>query len=49
MKEDGYADELKALEEFKGTRNDWFVNEQKKRGRKAPPNVQTEEGSSSQP
>ncbi|KAL9992633.1 hypothetical protein Hdeb2414_s0001g00014021 [Helianthus debilis subsp. tardiflorus] len=49
MKEAGYADELKVLEEFKGTRNDWFVKEQKKRGRKATPKAQTEEGSSSQP
>ncbi|MFS7918501.1 hypothetical protein Hanom_Chr03g00201931 [Helianthus anomalus] len=49
MKEAGYADELKILEEFKGTRNDWFVKEQKKRGRKATPKAQIEEGSSSQP
>ncbi|MFS8007637.1 hypothetical protein Hanom_Chr14g01263401 [Helianthus anomalus] len=49
MKEKSYADELKLLEEFKGTRNDWFVKEQKKRGRKATPNEQIEEGSSSQP
>ncbi|MFS7946623.1 hypothetical protein Hanom_Chr06g00538571 [Helianthus anomalus] len=49
MKEDGYADELKILEEFKGTRNDWFVKEQKRTGRKATPKGKTEEGSSSQP
>ncbi|MFS8023250.1 hypothetical protein Hanom_Chr16g01449291 [Helianthus anomalus] len=49
MKEKSYADELKILEEFKGTRNDWFVKEQKKRGRKATPKAQIEEGSSSQP
>ncbi|MFS7994195.1 hypothetical protein Hanom_Chr12g01103011 [Helianthus anomalus] len=49
MKEPGYADELKALEEFKGTQNDCFVKEQKKRGRKATPKAQTKEGSSSQP
>ncbi|MFS7986851.1 hypothetical protein Hanom_Chr11g01015101 [Helianthus anomalus] len=44
MKEDGYADELKVLEEFKGTRKDWFVKEQKRRGRKATPKAQKEEG-----
>ncbi|XP_035838741.1 glutamic acid-rich protein-like [Helianthus annuus] len=49
MKEAGYADELKILEEFKGTRNDWFVKEQKKRCRKATPKAQIKEGSSSQP
>ncbi|XP_022004000.1 uncharacterized protein LOC110901481 [Helianthus annuus] len=48
MKEAGYADELKALEEFKGTRNDWFVKEQKRRGRKATPKAQKGEGSSTQ-
>ncbi|MFS7966342.1 hypothetical protein Hanom_Chr09g00772661 [Helianthus anomalus] len=48
MKEAGYAEELKVLEEFKGTRNDWFVKEQKRRGRKATPKAQTVEGSSSQ-
>ncbi|XP_022024560.1 histone-lysine N-methyltransferase 2B-like [Helianthus annuus] len=49
MKEKSYADELKILKEFKGTRNDWFVKEQKKRGRKATLKAQIEEGSSSQP
>ncbi|MFS7977999.1 hypothetical protein Hanom_Chr10g00910531 [Helianthus anomalus] len=49
MKEKSYADELEILKEFKGTRNDWFVKEQKKRGRKATPKAQTEEGLSSQP
>ncbi|KAM0025779.1 hypothetical protein Hdeb2414_s0021g00578581 [Helianthus debilis subsp. tardiflorus] len=49
MKEAGYADELKILEEFKGTRNDWFLKEQRKRGKKATPKAQKGEGSSSQP
>ncbi|XP_022019497.1 transcription initiation factor TFIID subunit 3-like [Helianthus annuus] len=34
MKETAYADELKTLEEFKTTRNDWFVKEPRKRGKK---------------
>ncbi|MFS7962587.1 hypothetical protein Hanom_Chr08g00728421 [Helianthus anomalus] len=34
MKEAAYADELKALEDFKVTRNDWFVKEQRRRGKK---------------
>ncbi|XP_021985880.1 bromodomain-containing protein 4-like [Helianthus annuus] len=40
MKEAAYADELEALEGFKGTRNDWFVKEQRERGKKATPKVQ---------
>ncbi|XP_022032569.1 bromodomain-containing protein 4-like [Helianthus annuus] len=49
MKEAAYADELKALEEFKSTRNDWFVKEPRKRGKKATPKAKKGEGSSSQP
>ncbi|XP_035845816.1 uncharacterized protein DDB_G0284459-like [Helianthus annuus] len=40
MKEAAYADELKALEEFKSTRNDWFVKEPRKRSKKATPKAQ---------
>ncbi|KAM0064955.1 hypothetical protein Hdeb2414_s0003g00109111 [Helianthus debilis subsp. tardiflorus] len=50
MKEASYADELKILENFKNTRSEWFLKEEKKkRSRKATPQVQTDEGSSSQP
>ena len=49
MKEAAYADELEALEKFKSTRNDWFVKEPRKRGKKATPKAQKGEGSSSQP
>ncbi|KAJ0548833.1 hypothetical protein HanOQP8_Chr08g0302961 [Helianthus annuus] len=50
MKEAGYAAELKKLEKFKDTRNEWFVKEEKKKwSRKATPKVQIEKGSSSQP
>ncbi|KAF5796905.1 hypothetical protein HanXRQr2_Chr08g0357311 [Helianthus annuus] len=49
MKEAAYADELEALEKIKSTRNDWFVKEPRKRGKKATPKVQKGEGSSSQP
>ncbi|MFS7986863.1 hypothetical protein Hanom_Chr11g01015261 [Helianthus anomalus] len=50
MKEASYADELKILENFKESRNEWFLKEEKKkRSRKATPKVQAEEGSSSQP
>ncbi|MFS7940051.1 hypothetical protein Hanom_Chr05g00459101 [Helianthus anomalus] len=50
MKEASYADELKILESFKETRNEWFLKEEKKKGsRKSTPKVQVEEGSSSQP
>ncbi|MFS7912396.1 hypothetical protein Hanom_Chr02g00129491 [Helianthus anomalus] len=49
MKEAAYANELKALTEFKSTRNDWFVKEPKKRGKKTTPKAQKGEGSSSQP
>ncbi|XP_021991111.1 WEB family protein At4g27595, chloroplastic-like [Helianthus annuus] len=50
MKEASYAEELKILANFKETRNEWFVKEEKKtRSGKATPKVQAEEGSSSQP
>ncbi|KAJ0809433.1 hypothetical protein HanPI659440_Chr01g0015021 [Helianthus annuus] len=50
MKEQSYADEVTILADFKETRNDWFLKEEKKkRSRKTTPKVQTEEGSSSQP
>ncbi|XP_022024231.1 neurofilament medium polypeptide-like [Helianthus annuus] len=49
MKEAAYVDELKTLEEFKTTRNDWFVKETRRRGKKATPKSQEGEGSSSQP
>ncbi|XP_022040456.1 histone H1-I-like [Helianthus annuus] len=49
MKEAAYAEELKTLVEFKTTRNDWFVKEPRRRGRKTTPKVQEGEGSSSQP
>ncbi|XP_021991552.1 uncharacterized protein LOC110888329 [Helianthus annuus] len=49
MKEAAYVDELKTLEEFKTTGNDWFVKETRRRGKKATPKVQEGEGSSSQP
>ncbi|MFS7978334.1 hypothetical protein Hanom_Chr10g00914301 [Helianthus anomalus] len=49
MKEAAYTDELKALAEFKNTRNDWFVKETRRRGRKATPKVQDGKGSSSKP
>ncbi|KAJ0502123.1 hypothetical protein HanRHA438_Chr11g0511211 [Helianthus annuus] len=52
MKEKSATDELKQLEGFKNTRNEWFlkdVKEKKKRGGKRTPKVQAEEGSSSQP
>ncbi|XP_022030605.1 neurofilament medium polypeptide-like [Helianthus annuus] len=50
MKEAEYAAELKILSNFRETRNELFVKEEKKkRSRKATPKVQKEEGSSSQP
>ncbi|XP_021979861.1 chromatin modification-related protein EAF7-like [Helianthus annuus] len=48
-KEAAYAEELKTLEEFKTTRNDWFVKETRRRGKKVTPKSQEGEGSSSQP
>ncbi|MFS7948734.1 hypothetical protein Hanom_Chr06g00563371 [Helianthus anomalus] len=50
MKENSAADELIKMEEFKETRNNWFLKEdKKKRSRKTTPKVQAGEGSSSQP
>ncbi|MFS7905742.1 hypothetical protein Hanom_Chr01g00051261 [Helianthus anomalus] len=49
MKEKSAADELTKLEEFVETRNDWYTKEEKKKGGKRTPKVQTEEGLSSQP
>ncbi|KAJ0783807.1 hypothetical protein HanLR1_Chr01g0024611 [Helianthus annuus] len=50
MKEPSAADELTKLADFKETRNEWFLKEEKKkRSRKTTPKVQVEEGSSSQP
>ncbi|XP_022026979.1 glutamic acid-rich protein-like [Helianthus annuus] len=43
MKEAAYADELKTLEEFKTTRNDWFVKETRRRGKKVTPKSQEDE------
>ncbi|XP_021980563.1 fibrous sheath CABYR-binding protein-like [Helianthus annuus] len=43
MKEAAYIDELKTLEEFKTTRNDWFVKETRRRGKKATPKSQEDE------
>ncbi|KAJ0700125.1 hypothetical protein HanOQP8_Chr10g0364051 [Helianthus annuus] len=51
MKEASYADELSILANFKNTRSEWFLKEEKekkKREGKRPPKDQTEEGSSSQ-
>ncbi|MFS8001881.1 hypothetical protein Hanom_Chr13g01195531 [Helianthus anomalus] len=50
MKEKSATDELKKLEGFRATHNEWFIKEEKKkRSRKTTPKVQVEEGSSSQP
>ncbi|KAJ0588571.1 hypothetical protein HanIR_Chr04g0176151 [Helianthus annuus] len=49
MKEAAYAEELKILEDFKNTKNEWYVKETGRRRRKATPIVQKLEGSSSQP
>ncbi|MFS7905648.1 hypothetical protein Hanom_Chr01g00050131 [Helianthus anomalus] len=49
MKEAAYAEQLKTLEEFKNTKNEWFVKETGRRRRKATPKVQEGEGSSSKP
>ncbi|XP_022003489.1 serrate RNA effector molecule homolog [Helianthus annuus] len=49
MKEAAYAEELKILEDFKNTKNEWYVKETGRRRRKATPIVQKVEGSSSQP
>ncbi|KAJ0956104.1 hypothetical protein HanPSC8_Chr01g0010761 [Helianthus annuus] len=49
MKETAYVDELKVLEDFKNTKNEWYVKETGRRRRKATPIVQNVEDSSSQP
>ncbi|XP_035835797.1 fibrous sheath CABYR-binding protein-like [Helianthus annuus] len=49
MKEAAYVEELKILKDFKNTKNEWYVKETGRRHRKATPNVQKGEGSSSQP
>ncbi|KAM0038158.1 hypothetical protein Hdeb2414_s0013g00411601 [Helianthus debilis subsp. tardiflorus] len=52
IKEASYADELKTLADFKNTRSEWFLKdekEKKKIGGKRTPKDQAEEGSSSQP
>ncbi|MFS7976619.1 hypothetical protein Hanom_Chr10g00894511 [Helianthus anomalus] len=49
MKEKSAADELTKLAEFKETRSEWFIKEEKKKGsRNRTPKAQAEEGSSSQ-
>ncbi|XP_022024180.1 glutamic acid-rich protein-like [Helianthus annuus] len=40
MKEAAYAEELKILEDFKNTKNEWYVKETGRRHRKATPIVQ---------
>ncbi|XP_022007499.1 inner centromere protein A-like [Helianthus annuus] len=50
IKERSAAYELAKLTDFKETRTEWFLKEEKKkRSRKTTPKVQVEEGSSSQP
>ncbi|XP_035842235.1 glutamic acid-rich protein-like [Helianthus annuus] len=49
MKEAAYAEELKVLEDFKSTKNEWYVKESGRRRRKATPIVQQVDGSFSQP
>ncbi|KAF5781111.1 hypothetical protein HanXRQr2_Chr11g0479681 [Helianthus annuus] len=49
MKEAAYDEELKVLEDFKNTKNEWYVKETGRRRRKATPIVKQAEGSSSQP
>ncbi|XP_022030893.1 probable serine/threonine-protein kinase kinX [Helianthus annuus] len=46
MKEARYADELKMLEDFKTTKNEWYVKETGRRRRMATPIVREGEGSS---
>ncbi|KAF5808636.1 hypothetical protein HanXRQr2_Chr04g0147801 [Helianthus annuus] len=47
MKEAIYADELKILENFKTTKNEWYVKESGRRRRLATPTAEQGEGSSS--
>ncbi|XP_022003158.1 muscle M-line assembly protein unc-89-like [Helianthus annuus] len=49
MKEAAYVDELKVLEDFKNTKNEWYIKETRRRRRKATPIVQNVKESSSQP
>ncbi|MFS7967126.1 hypothetical protein Hanom_Chr09g00782101 [Helianthus anomalus] len=49
MKEAIYADELKILENFKTTKNEWYVKESGRRRRLATPTAEQGEGSSSKP
>ncbi|KAJ0430939.1 hypothetical protein HanHA300_Chr17g0674781 [Helianthus annuus] len=49
MKEAIYADELKILENFKTTKNEWYVKEFGRRRRLATPTAEQGEGSSSKP
>ncbi|MFS7916551.1 hypothetical protein Hanom_Chr03g00178511 [Helianthus anomalus] len=49
MKVAAYAEELKILNDFKNTKNEWYAKETGRRRRKATPIVQKVEGSSSQP
>ncbi|MFS7980559.1 hypothetical protein Hanom_Chr10g00940841 [Helianthus anomalus] len=49
MKEAVYADELKILENFKTTKNEWYVKESGRRRRLATPIAEQGEGSSSKP
>ncbi|KAJ0905717.1 hypothetical protein HanPSC8_Chr07g0297151 [Helianthus annuus] len=49
MKEAFYADELKILENFKTTKNEWYVKESGRRRRLATPTAEQGEGSSSKP
>ncbi|KAJ0542476.1 hypothetical protein HanOQP8_Chr09g0324931 [Helianthus annuus] len=49
MKEAMYADELKILENFKTTKNEWYVKEFGRRRRLATPTAEQGEGSSSKP
>ncbi|KAM0053850.1 hypothetical protein Hdeb2414_s0006g00188651 [Helianthus debilis subsp. tardiflorus] len=49
MKDAFYADELKILENFKTTKNEWYVKESGRRRRLATPTAEQGEGSSSKP
>ncbi|KAJ0551070.1 hypothetical protein HanHA300_Chr07g0252971 [Helianthus annuus] len=49
MKEAFYTDELKILENFKTTKNEWYVKESGRRRRLATPTAEQGEGSSSKP
>ncbi|KAJ0513692.1 hypothetical protein HanRHA438_Chr10g0450531 [Helianthus annuus] len=49
MKEAGYVDELKILENFETMKNEWYVKESGRRRRLATPTAEQGEGSSSKP